>query len=255
MRTSKNNRRIVMLCDSHTRYIMNQESIQTQESIVPVKDPGKKLKKRIIIVMICMVAFAVIAIPLISLLEKVSSDGGNTETVYQTPVAGNFAEPDYDYNILLDDEYRKLDRTIDYTDAQSGVMYKLDSKNLDSFGEPVGVMHDLIQTIIMGNHDAYNELFSETYFVSHRPEGEFTMQQLYDIELIKIDETGKTDANGKTYTETTFEVKYKIRLNNGTYRTDIGHDEAKAQVFVLSSGKGRETLIENLYTYNYTHRP
>lgn len=227
---------------------MSQKSLRSPE---PTAHDAldQKLKKRILIGTICTVIFAILAIPTIKLIDHALAPD-STETVPFSPVAGNFAEPDYDYNILLDEEYRKLDNTVDYTDAQSGVMNKLDQKNLISFGEPVKLMYDLIQTIIMGNHSAYNECFSESYFTTHQPEKEFTMQQLYDIELIKIHETEKNDSTG-VYTETTFEVKYKIRLNNGTYRTDIGHDEAKTQVFVLSSGKGRSTKIENLYTYQY----
>ena len=239
-----------MLCDSHTRYIMNQESIQTQESIVPVKDPGKKLKKRIIIVMICMVAFAVVAIPLINILDKLQNGEDTEETGKLPPSSIIFATPDYEYDIMQDEEYLQLNRRIYHCDERSGLTEELTDKNIGGYGPAARVLREAINAIIAGDADAYNSLLSDNYYANNEPESPFTMQRLYDIKITKVNETIKSGEKGK-YTQYEYEVEYKIRLNDGTFRTDIGHDESKKQYFILSDSVTGDVLIDQILDYNY----
>jgi hypothetical protein len=46
-------------------------------------------------------------------------------------------------------------------------------------------------------------------------------------------------------------VEYRIRNNNGTFRTDIGHDESRKQYFVLSDSTSRDVLIDQILGYKY----
>jgi hypothetical protein len=110
----------------------------------------------------------------------------------------------------------------------------------------------MIRAVINGDADAYNALFSSNYYKNHDPEPPFTMQRLYDIKLTKVSETLVAGEKGK-YTQYEFEVEYKIRLNDGTYRTDIGHDESKKQYFVLSDSVTGEVLIDQILEYNYAN--
>ena len=76
------------------------------------------------------------------------------------------------------------------------------------------------------------------------------MQQLYDIKLTLIKETEKTE-DGKRYTQYEFEVEYRIRHNNGTFRTDIDEGESKKQYFILSDSTSNDVLIDQILGYVY----
>jgi hypothetical protein len=105
----------------------------------------------------------------------------------------------------------------------------------------------MIECIIAGDSDGYNRLFSSNYYRNHDPEPPFTMQQLYDIKLTKVKEF-ETDEG---YTQYDFEVEYRIRQNNCTFRNDIGEDESKKLYFVLSNSTSQNVLIDQIIGYNY----
>jgi hypothetical protein len=66
-----------------------------------------------------------------------------------------------------------------------------------------------------------------------------------------MNETIIAGEKGK-YTQYEYEVEYKIRLNDGTFRTDIGHDESKKQYFILSDSVSDDVLIDQILDYNYS---
>ena len=73
------------------------------------------------------------------------------------------------------------------------------------------------------------------------------MQQLYDIKLTKVKETEMSEG----YTQYEFEVEYRIRQNNGTFRNDIDEDESKKQYYVLSDSTSKDVLIDQIQGYRY----
>jgi hypothetical protein len=123
----------------------------------------------------------------------------------------------------------------------------LGEKNRDDYVPAVIVLCDMIERIIAGDADGYNKLLSTNYLKNLEPEPPFTMQQVYDIRLTKVKETEMSEG----YTQYEFEVEYRIRNNNGTFRTDIGHDESRKQYFVLSDSTSRDVLIDQILGYKY----
>ena len=216
------------------------------------KESTRKLKRNMLIVIISMVIFAVIAFPLIGFLDKLQTGGAEEETPKLPPSSIIFATPDYEYDIMKDPDYLQLNRRIYYCDERSGMTEELTDKTVTGYGPAAVVLRDFINTIIAGDADAYNALFSSNYYANHDPEAPFTMQRLYDIKLTKINESIVSGESGK-YTQYEFEVEYKIRLNDGTYRTDIGHDESKKQYFILSDSTSEEVLIDQILEFNYSH--
>ena len=95
---------------------------------------------------------------------------------------------------------------------------------MEEFGEAVTVLYNMIRRIIQGDTDGYNRLFTNAYRKANGEQERFAMQQLYDIVLTRSN-TEQVTENGAIVTYQTFYVRYKIRLNNGTFRTDIGDDE------------------------------
>ncbi|MBO5510447.1 MAG: hypothetical protein J6B24_01810 [Clostridia bacterium] len=230
---------------------MDQQNQNFEEQSRQARESTRRLKRKMIIVLIGLVVFVVIAIPLIGILDNLQN-GGEEETKRLPPSSINFATPDFEYDIMKEEDYLQLNRRIYIHDARSGQTEELTDKNLPGYGEGAAVLRQMIQAVINGDADAYNALFSSNYYENHDPEPPFTMQRLYDIKLTKVSETLVSGEKGK-YTQYDFEVEYKIRLNDGTYRTDIGHDESKKQYFVLSDSVTGEVLIDQILEYNYAN--
>jgi len=226
---------------------MNQEPQSFAEQSRQAKESTRRLKRNMIIVLVCLVAFAALAMPLISLLEKLEAAerGEIVETKKDSSII--FYEPDWDLDIMKEPGYLALDRTVYYCDIQYGMTVALDDKNRDDYGPAVEVLVTMIERIIAGDAEGYNQLFSSHYYENHDEEPPFTRQQVYDIKLTKVKETNM-DAG---YTQYEFEVEYRIRNNNGTFRVDIGDGESRKQYFVLSDSTSRDVLIDQILKYNY----
>jgi len=150
-------------------------------------------------------------------------------------------------NIMEEPGYLAMDRTVYYCDEQYGITEALDDKNRAEFGPAVAVLCEMIERIIAGDADGYNDLFSSNYYENNDPEPPFTMQQVYDIKLTKVKEMQTSQG----YTQYEFDVEYRIRHNNGTFRTDIDEGESRKQYFVLSDSTSKKVLIDQILGYNY----
>jgi hypothetical protein len=229
---------------------MDHQNQNFEEQSRAARESTRRLKRNMIIVLVCMVAFAVVAIPLINILDKLQNGEDTEETGKLPPSSIIFATPDYEYDIMQDEEYLQLNRRIYHCDERSGLTEELTDKNIGGYGPAARVLREAINAIIAGDADAYNALFSDNYYANNEPESPFTMQRLYDIKITKVNETIKSGEKGK-YTQYEYEVEYKIRLNDGTFRTDIGHDESKKQYFILSDSVTGDVLIDQILDYNY----
>ena len=229
---------------------MDHQNQSFEEQSRVARESTRRLKRNMIIVLVCMVAFVVVAIPLINILDKLQNGENTEETGKLPPSSIIFATPDYEYDIMQDEEYLQLNRRIYHCDERSGLTEELTDKNIGGYGPAARVLREAINAIIAGDADAYNALFSDNYYVNNEPESPFTMQRLYDIKITKVNETVKSGEKGK-YTQYEYEVEYKIRLNDGTFRTDIGHDESKKLYFILSDSVTGDVLIDQILAYNY----
>ena len=110
---------------------MNQHPGQEQENTDfeaqarAAQAGARRLKRRILIVFVCMLVFMAIAIPLISFIDSQESqktpEGAET---HKSPSI-SFCTPDYDYDIMQDSEYLSLNRYFFYEDQTSGVTVML----------------------------------------------------------------------------------------------------------------------------------
>ena len=200
-----------------------------------------------IIVIICLAVFTVIAIPLISFLDNLEKQQSVEELESKKESTIIFFEPNWELDIMKDPAYLALDRTVYYNDVQYGITVALDQKNVNKYGPAVEVLNQMIQFIIAGDADGYNQLLSVNYLENNDFEPPFTMQQLYDIRISKVQET---IVNGE-YTQYEFELEYRIRNNDGTFRTDIGSDESKRQYVILSNSTSNDVLIDQILGYKY----
>lgn len=231
---------------------MNQAPNRTPTNSRQGTEATKKLKRRMIIVLICMVVFAAVALPLLSYLETLETQGSSkpVETKKDSTIIPY--EPDWDLDIMKDAGYLSMNRTVYYCDARYGMTEVMDEKTKDKFGPAAALLYRMIGLIIKGDHEGYNALFSSNYYNTdgNEPEAPFTMQQLYDIKITLLKQSEKKEG-GKSYVQYEFEVEYRIRMNNSTFRHDIGSDESKKQYFVLSDSTSSEVLIDQILDYVY----
>lgn len=226
---------------------MNQDPLNFEEQSRQARESTRKLKRRMIVVIICLAVFTVIAIPLISFLDNLEKQQSVEELESKKESTIIFYEPNWELDIMKDPGYLALDRTVYYNDSQYGITVALDQKSLTKYGPAVEVLNQMIEYIIAGDADGYNQLLSLNYLENNDFEPPFTMQQLYDIKISKVQET---IVNGE-YTQYEFELEYRIRNNDGTFRTDIGSDESKRQYIILSNSTSSDVLIDQILGYNY----
>jgi hypothetical protein len=247
--------------------------VNQQQNDIPrsAKEQTKKLKKIIIITFCAMLAFAILYMvfslvlyPSISqtiegyfpgladFLDRGAGNEyqGNNFTIYFYPI-------DYEYNIMKDKEYLELDRKIYYYADQSqlGSMIELDDTNRDKQAVGVTLICDFVDSIIMGDVDRYNAFFSDYYF-EHKevePDPGFTMTQLYEIKITNFGEKKVTDKKLGDYTEYHFVLQYKIRQNNGTFRSDIGSDGSATTYIIITDRNGKLMIEDLFYGYRFAH--
>lgn len=216
---------------------------------------ASKMKKRILIVFAAMLAFAVLYFAVATLVSNMQKDKADENETYR-PNTIIFHEADYEYNILKDKDYLALDRTPYLCDESTGVMVSVNEDDIENQDDGFKLLCKMINCIIRGDHEGYNALFSSNYYAveDNLPEDEFTMQQVYGIKFTRVRKSEHTE-NGVTYVQYEYEVEYKIRKNNGTFRTDIGSDASRKQYFVMSDStfvNGRQVmLIDRIIGYNY----
>ncbi len=213
------------------------------------REATRKLKKRMLIVIAAMVVFAVVAIPTIAFIDRRLN--GEDESRPITPPKPNsviFYTPDYEADILKDTDYLSLDR--DFRLKQGLNTTTLDPKKMNSYSPAVKVLYELVNAVINGDAEAYNELFSDRYVNDPKNpplEDPFTMQRVYDIVITKEREQAVSDTESGKYNEYIYSIEYKISKNDGTYRTDIGHDAARPQYFLLTDREGSVKIDRLLY--------
>ncbi len=154
------------------------------------------------------------------------------ETYQKDKPQYNFYPANEEENIFEDEAYMELERDISYRFGPQTIT--IQDGNFEKYGPDLVFFSKYFDTVIRGDGEAYNKLFSASYFEKNEKKDDFTMQQLYDITVEKLNET-KTE-NGMEYD---YYVSYRIRRNNGTFRNDVDSDAIKRQLFHLVPEDGK----------------
>lgn len=161
--------------------------------------------------------------------------------------------PDYETDILKDEEYLALDRTVSYSNGTT----KLGDVDLNTI-PGCSVIRQYLDAMINGNAEKYNSLFTDEYYQNekHKPLDKIPQQRIYNI-LVTMKQPPHTytssELKGK-YTGITrhfFTVEYCIQYNTGTVRGDIPSDASKplyVEVFEYPDGSIK---INNMYIAAY----
>jgi len=143
----------------------------------------------------------------------------------------SFYEADYELDITKDERYMGLDR---YIHVQLGnENFAITDGNYAPYGEAVEFFAKYFETVIAGDAEAYNSLFTDAYYQYVQPYERFTPQMIYGIKLQELSAV-REDA-GDWYV---YNVTYAIHRNNGTFRNDMGSDAFKTLIFTLVEENG-----------------
>ncbi len=159
--------------------------------------------------------------------------------------------PDYEEDIFEDEVYLDLNRYILYTDGALSI-YLANENDFAATGEVATFFGEYFDAVIMGDHRRLNACFTEEYREEHGEMTRFTMQKLYDMEVVKLAEYIINEGTADQTTVYEFKVSYRIRRNNGTFRDDLESGVARPQIYQLYRlDRTEEILIQSISEYNY----
>ena len=191
----------------------------------PAVDQKKRTKKILIWVLSIVVGTVVLFYSANAVVTKVR-DGKSEETHGQSYV---FYPADYDVNIMEDKEYLDLDRSIYYYDPSTGMTSNSFDDVPSSYNQFAAAIADYLNYAIEGKYKAINSMFSDLYYENGgKDKIEFTQQRLYDM---LISYNGPTEGREDSFV---FTVEYKIMKNDGTFRSDMGSDCSKKEIFTVT---------------------
>lgn len=216
-----------------------------ETTVTPPNKGGKLQKKTVVIIIVSVMAVAVIlailnTIDYYGLIEAIFGDKREENLQFNY----KFYDPDYETDIMKDESYLALDRTVSYT---KGAVKLFD---VDISEYPGGdVIKDYLDSMIAGDAEKYNSLFTNEYYQNEKntPIERFPQQRLYNISVTLMQEPYVFDDDeydGK-YTGITrylFSVEYYIQNNTGTVRNDIPSDASRPiyiEVFEYYDGSAK----------------
>ncbi len=144
----------------------------------------------------------------------------------------DFCEPDWESDILNDEEYLALRGDILYAPNDSVTVAVAKGEYLSMGGKGLLFMANYTEAVINGDHEALNAMFSEEYYKKNKPYSDFTQQRLYNIKIKKYHY--KDPKYEDSYiSDEYYIISYKIDKNDGLFRDDIGQKSELAQIFKL----------------------
>lgn len=240
----------------------------SRNTVTAAKKKKRALKKGILII---LSAFAVLAIlcGILALVLHFVRRKPETAPPVNRDVTGkayiNYYEPDYAADIFKESAYLALDRSIRYTvqGEASSYSYVLSEHSPEALTEGGRFFLTYFDAVTHGNYEAYHGFFTDEYaadptgFEKHPTDRVFPMQRLYDMRVTELYRTEPGDTayiyRGEPVVYGVYEVRYKIRKNDGEFRVDLPSDAEMPLIFeLMTQNAGTEnelTLIRDIYRY------
>ena len=198
---------------------------------------SKRMKKRILIILGCVLAGLLLLFLCVQVLQWVQALHASKNNAKDPNIS---FYPTYEGDILKNEQYLERNRLVYYCDDPYGygVTKAITNENRSEFNAQVLFLYQYVQLIIAGDEDAYNACFSEDYFKDADPQGPFSPQMLHNI---KIRYYMRESANVVTY-----RLDYMIYRNDGTFRRDIGSDVSRYQLITVRTDGNGEIWIDEI---------
>ncbi len=209
---------------------------------------NKQNKRRVKIGIAVFFAFSV----LIALLTMIDFDvlyaklTGPTELFKEEFDDDQFYVPDYETNILTDPEYLDLDRELLW--SENGITEKLHDNNYEKYHEEGVLVHDYFESLITGDSDRYNALFSQEYIKKYGKQDPFPMQRVYDMEAEVLSRSTDAKTGGINLV---IKIGYKIQANDGTVRRDMISDmkvPLDLNIYVAPTGRAEIRSVTQYFS-------
>lgn len=201
------------------------------------QNKNSKSKKRVWIIIACLVGVLVLCGIMIAIIESVESGEGELETwgaIDPLKLHETYGE---DFDIMEYDAYLGFDRNIYLDDKQTGVKESVPQDQASLHGKAFEVVYYVLRAINEGDSETYNAYMGSDTL----KKGEFTQQQIYDITISP--HSSSEDGGIEKYI---FKVTYKIHENNGTYRNTIESDSSRPQYFYVNNSSGEFLVVKIL---------
>lgn len=199
----------------------------------------KKKQKKIILIAIGVMCLIGIVSVLFLYVFPDTLETGNDEA----PPAGEYEFYPVDYDVDIDSvaAYRELNRLLSFTRGAETFGFTFDDAK--EYGDDAVFFANYFSCIINGESGDYDSFFTDGYLDSRESKGSFTKQMIYDISVEKLSEKDMGEKVLYTYN-----VSYKIFMNNGTFRDDVPSDKARIQYFEVIEDNGK-FLIDRIAYY------
>lgn len=207
----------------------------------------KKRKKRNMLIGIAVVSL--LGVVSFVLLEnpqifEIKHDTDKVTSMYSDKLYSyNFYPTDYDLDPTQDERYMQYDRYVYYKNG--AVSQAILEGEEDDYGPAVKFFTEYFATVIAGDTDTYNTYFTDHYYEDNEPHVRFAPQMLYNIEVEQLSEASSDDGTVRW----TFNVKYMIHRNDGTFRNDLDSDSSKTLYFELVGNADGEVKIDYITYY------
>lgn len=139
--------------------------------------------------------------------------------------ADQFMHPHPDEDITTDAVYMELDRRIHIRRGAETVPLE-NTEDAALQGEAIAFFVRYFETVMAGDAQAYNSLFTDTYYKRTLPFEFFSPQKIYDIVLQEAESDPERDS-------LVYYVSYAIYDNDGTFRRDVASDASRVLIFTL----------------------
>lgn len=221
----------------------NQEESKCEVS--GMKESASQKRKGMIAV-ICVLAVVIVLLIAVEILTRLLDDPArkNDPQIPQTQATEpiQFEESDPDYNIFEDTEWLDEDRYLHFSDGTEGTILTWESNERG----PVGyLLLKYFDAVMHGDVKAYNACFTSDYLKEHGETDYFTMQRVYNINILLMDSYSFEEGIYAGYTRYRLRVDYCIMRNDGTFRDDIPSDRSHPVVFEVLSN-GQQALIHGI---------
>ena len=216
--------------------------MNTEQEKIDLKN---KNKKRIIIVFIVLSVLGIISYILLEnpQLFEIGSKDKVTSMYSDELYSYNFYPCHENFDVTTDERYMQLDRYIHYKNGS--VTEIVSEDDLDGYNDAIKFFVTYFKTVISGDEDTYNTYFTDRYYTIYDPYLSFKPQMIYDIEVEQLSEIFNDDGT----TKWTFNIKYRIHRNNGSFRNDIDSDSSKTLYYELIGDRKGNVKIAYITYY------
>ncbi len=207
----------------------------------------QNMKKRILTVIACALGALAVLFGAVVLITYLTRDDAN-----EIPEYDYTFYPVYNGDIMEYAPYIAKNRNLNYCENENGygLTRAVTDENRSEFDARVLFLETYVQTIIAGDSEAYNALFSKQYYKNAEPMQPFSPQMVYNI-YANYYMTEKDDNGELLYT---YKLNYMILRNDGTFRQDIGSESSRLQYITLRESADGTILVDRIVTMHKTEK-